>query len=192
MAVKTFTQGEQLTAADTNSYLGNGGLVYVTETTFTATPTVNVNNCFTSTYDQYRILFYAVGSSNTNACVFTLVSGGTERTTGYFGQVMSYDPTAGSVTWYAYSQTTRIPVGWLPNGGQEGCISFDIYNPAVATAKTALHGTHFGVSSGAYFTAGVCAGQYQTAAEAHQGFWFRNVAGTNMTGRVYVYGYRKA
>lgn len=192
MAVKTFTQAEQLTAADTNTYLNNGGLVYVTEAAFTATPTVNVNNCFTSTYDQYRILFYGEGVSNTNAVVLTLVSGGTERTTGYYGQVMSFDPTAGSTTWYAYSQTSRIPVGWLPNAFSNQCsISLDIYNPQVSTLKTSVHGTHFGISSGAYFTSGMSGGQYTTA-EAHQGFWFRNVAGTNMTGRVYVYGYRKA
>ncbi len=29
MAVKTFTTGEVLTAADTNTYLNNGGLVYI-------------------------------------------------------------------------------------------------------------------------------------------------------------------
>ena len=33
MAVKTFTQGEKLTAADTNTYLNNGGLVFVKQVT---------------------------------------------------------------------------------------------------------------------------------------------------------------
>lgn len=192
MAIKTFTTGEVLTASDTNTYLANAGLVYVTEATFTSTPTVTVSNCFTSTYANYRILVYAEGTSNTNALTMTFISGGTERTAGYYGQVMSYDPTAGSTTWYAYNQTTRLPIGWLPNGfSNQGSMSVDIYNPQVSTLKTSTHGTHFGISSGAAFYAGMSGGQYTTA-EAQQGFWLRNVAGTNMTGKVFVYGYRSA
>ena len=34
MAVKTFSTGEVLTASDTNTYLNNGGLVYITSTIF--------------------------------------------------------------------------------------------------------------------------------------------------------------
>jgi hypothetical protein len=30
MAIKTFTSGAVLTSADTNTYLNNGGLVYIT------------------------------------------------------------------------------------------------------------------------------------------------------------------
>ena len=32
MAIKTFTTGEVLTASDTNTYLANAGLVYITST----------------------------------------------------------------------------------------------------------------------------------------------------------------
>ena len=57
MAIKTFTSGEVLTAADTNTYLANSGLVYIAEgSTSTSVLGLNFNNVFTSTYDNYRIV----------------------------------------------------------------------------------------------------------------------------------------
>jgi hypothetical protein len=57
MAIKTFTSGEVLTSADTNTYLANSGLVYIAEgSTSTSVLGLNFNNVFTSTYDNYRIM----------------------------------------------------------------------------------------------------------------------------------------
>ena len=56
MAIKTFTSGSVLTAADTNTYLANSGLVYVTSQTIgTAVASVTVSDCFSATYDDYVI-----------------------------------------------------------------------------------------------------------------------------------------
>jgi hypothetical protein len=52
MAIKTFVTGTVLTAADTNEYLANSGLVYITSTS--AVPlqaTVTISGCFSATYD---------------------------------------------------------------------------------------------------------------------------------------------
>ena len=57
MAIKTFTSGEVLTASDTNTYLNNGGLVYITQGALTSsTAALTFNNVFSSTYDNYRIV----------------------------------------------------------------------------------------------------------------------------------------
>jgi len=56
MAVKTFTTGEVLTASDTNTYLANSGLVYVTTANATSGTTISVNSCYTSTYTNYRVI----------------------------------------------------------------------------------------------------------------------------------------
>jgi hypothetical protein len=56
MAVKTFTVGEVLTAADTNTYLGNSGLVYITQVALTSGSSVTVSNCFSTTYNSYRVV----------------------------------------------------------------------------------------------------------------------------------------
>lgn len=57
MAIKTFTSGEVLTASDTNTYLNNGGLVYITQGALTSsTAALTFNNVFSSTYDNYKIV----------------------------------------------------------------------------------------------------------------------------------------
>lgn len=65
MAVKTFTTGEVLTAADTNTYLNNGGLVYITSGAPSASATINIDGIFTSTYRNYRIVLRGVASTGT-------------------------------------------------------------------------------------------------------------------------------
>ena len=54
MAIKTFTTGEVLTAADTNTYLANSGLVYVAGATFTGAGTFDVTG-FSSSYLFYHL-----------------------------------------------------------------------------------------------------------------------------------------
>ena len=57
MAVKSnFASGEILTASDVNTYLTNGGLVYVASNTATSGSTINVTSCFSSTYDAYKVV----------------------------------------------------------------------------------------------------------------------------------------
>ena len=57
MAIKTFTSGEILTAANTNEFLANSGLVFVKSQTIGATvPSVDVTDCFSATYDAYRVV----------------------------------------------------------------------------------------------------------------------------------------
>ena len=61
MAIKTFTTGEVLTASDTNTYLANSGLVYITSTAVSGS-TVSVSNCFNSTYDWYKVVLFVTGT----------------------------------------------------------------------------------------------------------------------------------
>ncbi|NDF54510.1 MAG: hypothetical protein EB145_09990 [Proteobacteria bacterium] len=65
MAVKTFTTGEILTAADTNTYLNNGGLVYVASGSPAANATINIDSVFTSTYRNYQIVIRGTASTGT-------------------------------------------------------------------------------------------------------------------------------
>ena len=55
MAVKTFTAGEVLTASDTNTYLNNGGLVWISSTSLTTGSSYTISSAFSSTYRDYVI-----------------------------------------------------------------------------------------------------------------------------------------
>jgi len=84
MAVKTFSTGEVLTASDTNTYLANAGLVYISTTTIAASPastSIVVSNCFSSTYDNYRVDVTGLKCSVANTSL-RLIMGST--TTGYY------------------------------------------------------------------------------------------------------------
>lgn len=79
MAIKTFTTGEVLTAADTNTFLANAGLVYVTSVTFGAGTTIQFTNAFTSTYRNYRCYLDVTASTGTNFYI-RLLNGTTAAT----------------------------------------------------------------------------------------------------------------
>jgi hypothetical protein len=86
MAIKTFTSGEVLTSADTNTYLANSGLVYIAEgSTSTSVLGLNFNNVFTSTYDNYRIMIdYFKPVTAARFVALQLRVGGADTATNYY------------------------------------------------------------------------------------------------------------
>ena len=84
MAIKTFTSGEVLTAADTNTYLANSGLVYVSTTTLTASGQ-NIAGAFSSTYTNYRIVLNNIVTSANNTLVAFRLGSSTARTEYIYG-----------------------------------------------------------------------------------------------------------
>jgi hypothetical protein len=78
MAIKTFTSGEVLTSSDTNTYLNNGGLVYIAQGELTSsTAALTFNDVFSSTFDNYRIVVdrYRPVNTITNLSMRLRVSG---------------------------------------------------------------------------------------------------------------------
>jgi hypothetical protein len=187
MAVKTFTSGETLTASDTNTYLNNGGLVYINSTTFSGASSVGFSNIFTSTYDNYRILFVLSGNSSGGLGRFRLSVGGVDRSAG------SYFMTGYSNTWNttltsynAGSQTLFEPVGLWSSSIPSGC-AMDIYGPAQATINTNWSArVNDAGGGGAYVRDCVYA-----VTEAQDGFTVFPSA-LQISGTITVYGYRKA
>jgi hypothetical protein len=85
MSVKTFTTGEVLTASDTNTYLANSGLVYVTQADLTSA--LQITNCFSTTYDAYRIVVNTATVSASADITVQLVSGSTPYTTANYNDI---------------------------------------------------------------------------------------------------------
>jgi len=91
MAIKTFTTGEVLTASDTNTYLANSGLVYITSASATSGTSFSINNCFTTTYDSYVIYFTGAPASAAYGVDIRFRASGTDTTTGYYYGVSVVD-----------------------------------------------------------------------------------------------------
>ena len=81
MSVKTFST-EVLTSADTNTYLANSGLVYVTSATIgSGVSSVTVSSAFSATYDNYKII--VAGGTSSAQCAMKFEIGGSTAT--YYG-----------------------------------------------------------------------------------------------------------
>lgn len=185
MAIKTFTAGSVLTASDTNTYLNNGGLVYITQLAFTAANTTTgavVDNCFSSTYANYRLMVSCTSASGLNSVNLQYRVSSTNAATTYntrgwynFGTLTGYAPAA-QTSWYLF------------DAGQTYAASgvIDIFQPNVATYTTGTCTAIEPVNLYAYnFT------NTHGQATAYTGFRIVPSAST-ITGTVYVYGYRNA
>jgi hypothetical protein len=183
MAIKTFAVGEVLTASDTNTYLANSGLVYITSTTVgTGVSSVTVNNCFSSTYDNYRIV-YGGGTGSTNITLSLQLG---SSTTGYYA-VVSYATYAAAATPLSAGDNNAAAwttVGYA--GANFTQASFDLINPNLARWTT-LNNASWAAST----VAGTCNGTHQVAT-AYTGFTLGVNTGTLTGGTITVYGYRKA
>jgi hypothetical protein len=182
MAIKTFTTGEVLTAADTNEYLANSGLVYVkSQTVGTTVSSVTVSDAFSSTYDNYRVIMSGgVGSTSID---FSMQLGSTNSD--YYG----------SVVYCNYNESTARAIGTNAGisctyvGGADGSfaqIIVDINAPNLLNRATTVQGPFqnniaFGTSS------------YRIATNLqYTAFTIFCNLGTITGGTITVYGYRKA
>lgn len=181
MATKTFTAGQVLTAADTNTYLANAGLVYVSTTTWSAGATsIPVNNCFSSTYDNYRVLVNI--ESNSGGASHTIALNGI--TTLYYvsGHLFAWG-TAGAT---AYSPT--VQPNWIVsanNSNGNPCeMVLDIINP-FRTVRTTGSVMSTSANGSAILQ------MLNTNTTSATGFTIAKGGDTMTGGSVVVYGYRK-
>jgi hypothetical protein len=191
MAIKTFTTGEVLTAADTNTYLANSGLVYVGQTTATSGTTLDLSNCFSSTYDAYRIVLSDIRLAGSGSINFQLMNGTTPATTNYawaFTRV-AYDSTT-SINGSGYPSYASTWITSNTSGTVSSAFSMDVFNPFLAqvsyyqcnaTDNRGVNG--YGLQLG---------GGTQYDATSYSSMRFTLTASTISNITATCYGYRKA
>ena len=184
MAIKTFTTGEVLTASDTNTYLANSGLVYVTSATIgTAVSSVTVSSAFSSTYDNYKIIMS--GGTCSASAIVTMTIGGS--TTGYYGILMYATYVSATPLAAAISNGTNMPyVGGCNTAGQAIVADFDLCNPYLAQYSRIVGAQY---SDSTYY--GTTQGEHRVAT-SYSSFSLAPNTGTLTGGTITVYGYRKA
>jgi hypothetical protein len=188
MAIKTFTTGEVLTASDTNTYLANAGLVFVSGTTITAgASSVVVSNCFNSSYDRYKI----VVESNVNTAggnqglILTPNVTGASNFSSILWQVAGATST---VVTASASAATYFLCGF--GGNNQMVVEVDNYNPRTGTGSTGSvrWSSYDGINS-----TGGTGTWWSTTTGTNTGFTFASGGGYTLgAGRITVYGYRIA
>ena len=181
MAVKTFTS-TTLSSSDTNTYLANSGLVYVTSATVgTGVSTVTVANCFNSTYDSYRIVATNVNSTGAGNSAGIQLTG---LTTGYYASIVYTTWASATVVGSTDNNTTLWNfAGSYSSDGLVLCC--DIINPFLARPTILANGTY------ASHLGGPVNGK-QTSSTSVTGFTVSTPLNTMTGGTITVYGYRKA
>jgi hypothetical protein len=190
MAIKTFTTGEVLTASDTNTYLANGGLVYITSGALSG-GTTNFVGCFTSTFTNYRIVLDNLGGSTAIDFYFRFLQSSTPYTvaqyywagTGFTSGGATYN-TSGAGQTYAYFGATSSVAGTSTCSA-----TMDFYSPLPAV-RTFWSSTGISTVGAGYNLRNV--GGAMDNFQVYDGIQFTSLSATTMTGNVTIYGVRKA
>ena len=164
---------------------GGGDLVKIATGTFSASSGFSVNSCFSSTYDDYKIILVCTGTTDVLVALRLRLSG-TDSSTGYYSErVFGYSSTPGAAPNTTGTDDVNIGIG---SNGAKISTSIEMHDPGTAVYMSfeAIANSHFS-SVGRLshvFTGG------HDVATAYDGFSVIPDAGT-LTGRYAVYGYAK-
>ena len=176
------------TAPEWGAAGGAAGLSLVLKSPFTTVSSHSVDNCFTSTYANYKILIKWTAQSADNVdMTIKLRASGSDTTTNYVSQRnYSYDTTiltdlnpAGTDEWVAGVADKDFPSATFTE--------IEIASPQVAT-NTSFHLRNFGYTTTPFLH---LVGGTQNSSTQFDGFKVLANSGT-MSGTVWVYGYQEA
>ena len=163
------------------------GLTLINRSTFSAVATKQVTGCFTSTYENYLVLF----KLNTNTADASLklrfsVSGTDDSGANYFYAAPGIRPTGATSTPLQSSAATSADVGRANNSStQSQNIQMTIFSPQLAK-YTGFTGASYIDDSTAGI--GIAGGGAYGQSTQFDGITFFPTSG-NMTGTIAVYGY---
>lgn len=188
-ALSVGTNGQVL-SADSSTATGlkwisssSSGMTLVSRTTFSAVASQSVNNVFSSTYDNYKILITIYPTSTADTATFRLRASGTDTTSNYKCSRLGFN---GNIVFSAadHTGTDDWYIGTDSSDTPPSCVEMTIYRPNIAapTQFTALGKT---VANTIQF-----AGGNQSDSTQFDGFTFFVASGT-MTGTIDVYGLAK-
>lgn len=185
MAIKTFSVGEVLTSSDTNTYLANSGLVYIASNTFSGSGGVEFQNCFTSTYDNYRFVMTWYGSIATNINTQYMTGTNTRDTALTYNRNGFY--WTSSINSFNGANNVNDFVGNHSTTASDfSTATIEFYRPNVSGVRSDSTVTSFSGDSG--LTCHISNSKATTT--SYTGLYVYPSSGT-MTGTITCYGYRK-
>lgn len=166
------------------------GLTLITTAAFSGSSAVNINNCFTSTYTNYKIMLVENGSSNVGIFFRLRASGADNTSSNYsWGLVgINYNNNAAYLEGINGSLQTAFKLGATGNSSQNAWTA-DIFQPQ-ATALTSYFGIRLSdaASPNGY---GLTTSGFSSVTTSYDGLTIYPSSG-NITGTYWIYGYQKA
>lgn len=191
LATDTEVSGSYLTlasASTTYQTRASNALVLLNTTSFTTQSTVSIDNVFSSTYENYRIVLKATTSTEANIAIRLRSAGSDDTGANYFYQYAGYaDSTA-----FGGIQSSQIE--WIQGAGGRRwhTMQADLLSPNIADVTFMLsvngdRGTNAGINLNNRV---VTTNHWNTTSTQYTGLSFVASSGTT-TGTVSVYGYNK-
>jgi hypothetical protein len=194
---KTLAQGQYAYIEATSAlmvYSGSawsavgGGLTYITQATPSAQTSISINNCFTSTYENYRIVLNLSTFVTDGNISLRLRVGGVDNSTNYVSQRLG----ANGATVFASANVLGTDEMYIMSGTsaepRTSAVAFDMFAPQLATDTTCV--THFGVLDVVNGSPLITTWNAQNSNTAFDGF---TLIGTSaITGTIRVYGYQNS
>ena len=169
---------------------GKSGLVHINSTTFTTSSGVQLDNVFSSTYDNYFFIFNLTATSVTNNAIrFRLVDGTTPQDGGIYNFAGNGVTTTNSITNATGSAQTSFAFLWADSSAADltsGVLNVISPNKAQRTTVTFQTYNYNGVNDWSYSGAGLF-----NAATVLEGIRMYPTSGT-ISGTIRAYGYRNA
>jgi hypothetical protein len=184
------TNGQVLTADSTAATglkwaTAGSGLTLITAVPATSSASVTVNNCFTSTYTNYRVIYSGTGTAD-NYMFLKLRASGTDSSTGYYSGGIRYFSTGANQQIAQANSTAGWEVGW----NYDGCFaSMDILQPQT-TNRTGYSSAGSQWDPSVSRAIATTVGGIHNATTSYDGFNLILGSGA-FTGTVFVYGYQK-
>ena len=171
--------------ATTSDLASNAGLNLVAVSTFSAASSVSVNNCFSATYDNYKIIIVGTSSAG-NSASFRLRASGSDITSANYASMGWYwgSSASGYDSGGSGSGLTQARFGVFGSTPSENIQVIDIASPALARRKvyTVLLGESTYIRS--------WTGSFESTTTA-DGISIYPASGT-ITGNLRIYGYQNS
>ena len=165
---------------------GGGALTFITSATAAGSAsTLSINNCFSSTYDNYLILSDLKAATGNENFYFKLRASGTDASTDYYYSGFWISTVVSSTLTPVVSNGADVNFRLRDIGAEKALHTLEISNPFNAIDTTILTKGIQSLTGGAVESAFIL-GSHSTDT-SYDGFSL--IASTNLTGTVRVYGY---
>ena len=165
---------------------GGGALTFITSATAAGSAsTLSINNCFSSTYDNYLILSDLKAATGNENFYFKLRASGTDASTNYYYSGFWISTVVSSTLQPIVSAGADVNFRLRDIGAEKALHTLEISNPFNAIDTTILTKGIQSLTGGAVESAFIL-GSHSTDT-SYDGFSL--IASTNLTGTVRVYGY---
>lgn len=186
-AINNPSAGSGGLAISTTGNVSGTGADLIAVQSFAAATSVSVDNCFTSAYDNYRILWVATASASLHHTRMRYRAGGVDTTTGYrYGSVYTGSDNSSNLAG-ASQGDTYMYVGYNGAIGDPALFDISVIGPNRAASTLSYGFRMYRDTSDNLITSWQGHSAYGTA--QFDGFTVYTVSGT-FTGTVRVYGYR--